>query len=72
MGYAFLLASCFNCMNIFSCNPNKVPSIFDEKGVRQPLCRNCAEKVQVSQKGRGIPVSPIHTKAYESVREEEL
>ena len=67
---------------MFSSNPKKVPSIKDEKGVRQPLCRICAERVILIQReaiaeGRlrldaSQKPMTIHPDAYAVSREEEL
>ncbi len=43
MGYMMLLSPCISCGQTFSCNPDLVPSI-RINGVREPLCRECAER----------------------------
>lgn len=43
MGYAVMVANCWVCRKLFSFNPRRVPSIRDEDGVFQPVCRECVE-----------------------------
>lgn len=43
MGYMFAIGDCAACGNRMGYNPNHVPSI-RVNGVREPLCRFCAEK----------------------------
>ena len=72
MGYAMVISPCFGCGNLFSYNPNKVPSIRDGKGERQPVCRNCVERVNPQRVANGLePIVP-DPEAYEPVNEYEM
>lgn len=72
-GYAVILSPCFRCGGIFTYNPNKVPSVRDQLGVKQPLCRSCVEIIQALQKEMGLPAWPDPLPgAYEPCPEEEL
>jgi len=71
-GYAFMLGTCYGCGKTFTYNPVRVPSVRDEKGVRQPLCRDCVNYVNSERKKAGMEPFTIPPDAYEPVREEEL
>jgi hypothetical protein len=43
VGYYVLIVPCAACGAIFSCNPERVPSI-RIRGAREAICRNCAER----------------------------
>ena len=67
MGYAFVLAPCFVCKQIFTFHPRKVPSYRDE-----PICQNCIQRVNAQRKEKGLEQWPILPGAYEPCEEEEL
>lgn len=67
MGYAIVMGFCIACKSPVSFNPHKVPSI-RVNGVKEPLCRSCAERWSVIHK---TPV-PFLDEAYEPVAEEDL
>jgi len=72
MGYAMMLTPCINCKQMFSCNPNKVPSLRVE-GRREPLCRSCFDKWnQIHKVSKGLPPDEPLPGAYEPCPEEEL
>jgi len=71
-GYVFVLGECYGCGRTFTFNPVRVPSVRDEKGVRQPLCRVCVEYVNRERKKAGMEPFTIRSDAYEPVREEEV
>jgi len=54
MGYEFLITSCYVCGNVLTCNPEKVPSVKDGNGVKQPLCRACVDVITAKQKKMGV------------------
>ena len=72
MGYAFMIAGCYVCGRLFSFNPMKVPSLRDNHGVRQAVCRNCVEAANEIRKGKGLEPFPIPADAYEPCDESEL
>lgn len=43
MAYMMLMATCCNCKQSMTCNPDLVPSL-RINGVKEPLCRACAER----------------------------
>jgi len=71
-GYVFVLGQCYSCGQRFTFNPVRVPSVRDEKGVKQPLCRACVNFVNSERKKKGLPPFTIPPDAYEPIREEEL
>jgi hypothetical protein len=71
MGYAMCMGRCFNCNQMFSFNPIRVPSIRVD-GVRQPICAACVEKANPLRVANGLePIVP-HKDAYTYCNEEEL
>jgi hypothetical protein len=71
MGYAMCHSSCIGCGQLMAYNPMRVPSVTIE-GVRQPICRNCVERVNPLRKANGLmPIVPLPD-AYEPCPEEEL
>ena len=76
--YAFVIASCCSCGAMICCNPNTVPSIRmlngkpDASGSREPLCRACAEALNVAKAKAGLEPVPIRLDAYDAIPEEEL
>ena len=72
MGYAILYSSCYTCGKVISYNPHRVPSIRDNQGARQPLCRECIEKANPVRKANGLPEITILPDAYEPISEYEL
>lgn len=70
--YAFVIGKCYGCGRMFTFNPIRVPSVRDERGVRQPICRACIEYVNQERKKIGKEPFTIPPDAYEPVREEEL
>ena len=67
MGYMFLLAECFCCHDMFTCNPDLVPSVRDKDGVKRPLCRKCVEWANPIRIEKGLPPGVIRDGAYEPV-----
>jgi hypothetical protein len=63
---------CFGCGKYFSFNPELVPSIRvnskgkpDPRGVREPICRTCVERVNPKRIANGLPPIVIPEGAYE-------
>jgi hypothetical protein len=71
MGFAFGMGPCVGCGNIFSFNPNRVPSI-RIMGERQPICYECVQRANPLRKENGLEPIQIFPDSYEPVREEEL
>ena len=71
MGYAMVFSACFGCGRVFGFNPHKVPSI-PVKGVKQPICRDCVERVNPMRKANGVPEIVPDPNAYEPIEEHEL
>jgi hypothetical protein len=71
--YAFCTSSCFGCRRIFFYNPLRVPSIVDPRtGSKEPICRDCVERVNPLRIKNGLePIVPLPD-AYEPCDESEL
>jgi hypothetical protein len=60
MAYMSAISPCFGCGQVFSYNPELVPSIRDEKGVRQPVCRDCIDRANPKRIANGLePIVPL-------------
>jgi len=66
-GYYTLYAPCFVCNEVFSSNPNTVPSLNN-----QPICRKCIKAVNAKRREVGKPEWPVAADAYEPLPEGEL
>jgi hypothetical protein len=64
MGFMACLAPCFGCKRVFSFNPDRVPSI-PVDGVRQPVCRDCVERVNPQRVANGLEPIRVLPGAYE-------
>lgn len=53
-GYMFASAPCIGCGNVFSFNPDLVPSV-RINGVREPICQSCVDRVNPQRKAKGLP-----------------
>ena len=73
MGYALCMSACFGCKRTFSYNPMRVPSVRDPAtGSREPICRDCVERVNPMRIANGLePIVPFPD-AYEACDESEL
>ena len=71
MGYAFIMGQCFGCKQMFSFNPNKVPSIRID-GVKQPVCQSCVTIANPKRKANGLEPIEVLPGAYEPCEEGEL
>lgn len=71
-GY-FAMSPCWSCGRVFTFNPNLVPSIpidldtgkVAAGGVRQPICRACAELANRYRAEHGLPLWSVSDAAYE-------
>jgi hypothetical protein len=64
MGWEMAMAPCFGCKRPFWFNTEWVPSILVD-GVKQPVCRDCVERVNPTRVANGLaPIVP-HADAYE-------
>lgn len=72
MGYFMLITSCYMCKRVFTCNPDKVPSVKIE-GVKEPICESCVKWMQQRQREMGVPVwaDPLPG-AYDAADEDEV
>ncbi len=64
MGYALVLGQCFSCQQPFSFNPVRVPSIRDNKGERQPVCKVCIDRANPQRIANGLPPITYSADAY--------
>ena len=76
--YVFAMGRCWSCGNLFSFDPDHVPSIpidpltnlpsdlGGEKSrvVRQPICRSCVDRANQNRVESGRPKIVIHHDAY--------
>jgi hypothetical protein len=72
MGYMLAMGSCIRCGNLFSFNPDKVPSSSAITGKREPICRHCVDQLNPIRIKNGLqPIVPLPG-AYEPQAEDEL
>lgn len=61
----FVLGRCWSCGRSFTFHPEKVPSIpVGLRGVRQPICRECATTANAERKARNLPLWDVTDDAY--------
>jgi len=70
-GYVFATSDCYGCKNLFSYNPNLVPSV-RVNGVREPICANCVERANPERIKNGLEPISVMPEAYEPCAESEL
>lgn len=63
-GYLFAMGECVICHNLFSFNPERVPSTTAFNGQREPVCEHCMARVNARRKERGLEPFPILPDAY--------
>lgn len=63
--FMFMIGACIACSVRISFNPHKVPSI-RVNGVREPLCRGCAQKWNRAHPANARPIHPDAYKAVET------
>ncbi len=68
MGYYFATGHCIGCGQLFTFDPELVPSV-RVAGVRKPICRACVERVNPERERNGLePIRPLPG-AYEPTSE---
>jgi len=75
MGYALAMGPCFGCGQIFGFNPKTVPSMRDprlDNGPKEPVCRDCMNRVNKQRMEIGLKPHTIQPDAYEAIDESEL
>jgi hypothetical protein len=71
MAYVLCTSHCIDCGQLFSYNPVRVPSI-PINGNREPICRECVERVNPQRIANGLePIVPAPD-AYDACDESEL
>ena len=72
MAYISVSMPCVACQRlIFNFHPNKVPSL-RVNGVRQPVCRECIERVNPMRAANGLEPITIPPGAYDPCEESEV
>lgn len=64
MGYMIAMGPCCICRQVFSFNPELVPSI-RINGEREPVCRSCMEQGNAIRREKGLQPFAILPGAYE-------
>lgn len=55
----FVLGECYGCHRLFTFNAERVPSI-PINGIREPICRDCVERVNPRRVANGLdPIVPL-------------
>lgn len=54
-GYMMAMAPCYGCGQVFGFHPDLVPSVTDDNGIRQPVCRSCVDRVNPRRAANGLP-----------------
>ena len=70
-GYAIALAPCIGCGRVFGFNPHRVPSVVIN-GEREPICRDCVQRVNPTRVANGLEPIRIFPDSYEPIEEAEL
>ena len=65
MGWMYAVGPCWVCGKPFMFNADSVPSMRDENGIRQPVCRECMEQVNRERVTKGLKPHHILDNAYE-------
>jgi hypothetical protein len=72
MGYVIVSGPCIGCGLPFSYNPMRVPSCSAVTGEREPICRQCVDRINPARINNGLqPIVPLPD-AYEACDESEL
>lgn len=72
MGFVTCMSPCIVCHQVFSYNPHRVPSTSVVTGTREPVCRDCMNRINERRKEKGLAPFPILSDAYEPLDEREL
>ena len=54
MGYMTAMGGCYGCKQLFSFNPERVPSI-TVNGSKEPICAECVKRVNPLRAANGLP-----------------
>jgi hypothetical protein len=72
MGYMLAIGPCIGCGQTFSFNPELVPSSSAVTGKREPICRDCVDRLNPIRIRNGFqPIVPLPG-AYEPQAEDRL
>jgi hypothetical protein len=66
MGYMMAYGPCIGCKRLFSFNPNTVPSSSAVTGHREPICRNCVDRINPLRIKHGLPPIVPEPDAYDA------
>ena len=66
MPYMQAFSPCIFCSRVFSYNPLTVPSTNLLTGEREPICRDCMDKINAKRVAQGLKPVPIAADAYEA------
>ena len=67
------MGACFGCGRVFTYNPMRVPSFPHPKpGSREPICRDCIERVNPLRIANGLPPIVPARDAYDACHDSEL
>jgi hypothetical protein len=58
MAYASLMAHCHQCSQLFTANPNRVPSLRLPDGAQVVFCRTCVEAANPRRIAAGLQPIP--------------
>jgi hypothetical protein len=68
-----IIGPCIGCGQPFSYNPMRVPSSSAVTGEREPICRQCVERINPARINNGLqPIVVPLPDAYEACGESEL
>jgi len=71
VGVVQAYSACIGCRQPFFYNPVRVPSV-TVNGSREPICRNCVERVNPTRVKNGLPPIVPLPGAYDAADESEL
>ena len=72
MGYLIAFGPCVSCRRTFGFNPHTVPSSSAITGEREPICRDCVERINPLRIKHGLaPIVPA-ADAYEPSAEYDI
>ena len=71
-GWVIAMGACISCHRVFGFNPNSVPSSSALTGRREPLCRECMDRINATRVKLGLEPVAILPDAYAPLPEGEL
>lgn len=70
MGYITVIGECVGCHQVFSFNPDRVPSLRrTPDGPREPICPPCVERANAMRRLNGHPLIVVLPGAYDAADE---